>query len=497
MATRRILKLIRQARVGSAHAQVELACCYLRGGEGLSANSGSAYKWLAQAADNGHPDAAWLIGEHIPPSAVDNIELARPYYQQAATRGSQPARLALAKWTFRGMACSPSREERQAALETLTQAARAGNIVAQVALCGCESGTTDKDAEMSGLLLAAETGNRAAMQGIFEHYWDRAGGDIWYPGHIPADHIQPRSASQRTASRIALHWHERLWANQAHAMPAADARRRGTLLLVLEHPDALTWISRGAENDDPIAAYLFGLIHMGQLLPASQEPGHAPPGLPRRNYKQAAQWLKCAARARLAEAHYALWLLNGQLNYAQREQEQRAQLLSEAAELGHPHASLLKACQALREYRLAEAGRWLSRTSSQGTPECPADCAGLLMEVAEPDQKLLRASSIVRPHDPRLALRLALGGHFRLAEHEFLLLDADCARIEGYLLIDVRAGYPKARPRLVRVTTEGQREALRHVWHGLANNRPASPDNHAGLKRKFRQQIQRLGITLA
>lgn len=500
MATRRILRITRSARAGNSADQLELGRCHLHGGEGLRRDLPAAYHWLALAADNGQPQGAWLIGEHIPPLAVDRVARALPYYRQASERGSMAAGAVLARWTLDGLFGNVSGREAARHLATLRCAAQTGDLYAQTvvdalagdAAAGCE--------EIGRLLRRAERGERAAILGLSGHYWEKGGGDLWHPGQVPGRSIGGRGAVRHAAARLARYWHEMFWDPVSHEMHAVDMRRRGSLLLLDAHPAAARFMEAAAVKGDAIAAYLLGLMYMGAEyvndLPAVHPRAS---GLPGRNYKLAANWLEKAANGAVdgpsAEADFALWLLNGLRNYTRRDPLEARRRLDQAASLGHGEACWLKGREVVEAGDLVAAVRFFERAEAVGNSRAGAAIERLAPDIAEPDRKLLYASAGLRRRDPGLALRLELAAYFALAEHEFLLLDPRCADAGTFLLIDVRDLYPRARPRLVKVGSPAQRSLLERAKVSLADTDREQP--YAVLKRRFRRQCQRLGIDVS
>ena len=501
MATRRILKAIRQAKAGDALAQLALGRCYLEGGEGLGRNPATAYQWLAQAADQGLCEAIWLIGEKVPAAAVDRIQRAKTYYEKAQQAGSLTAGVVLAKWSINGLLGPITAEDEARQLQLLRQAAVAGNEHAQIAIGSLASDIETIDNDIKWLISAAERGDRDTIRRVHEHFWSLSGGELWHPGQVPGVSGHPRSAAQLGAARLALYWHERFWAAGERDMPPSEIRRRGSLLLINAQVSAGKWLQEAAEAGDPMAAYLLALMYMGpeylNALPLTLvHPGAGPLKFPGRNYKLAAYWLEKASQGYLAEADYALWLLNGLRNYTCRNAGERAGRLTRAARMGHPDACWRKGCEALKQGDLLAAARWLDRAALLGNRQAQQTMAQLAPEMLEPDAQLLDASASLRRHDPALALRLELGAYFGLIEHEFLLIDPHRADSDEFLFVDVRAYYARAQPRLIKLSSLAQRSILRRAQLALHPAPDKQHEPYKNLKRKFRQKCQRLGIHL-
>jgi TPR repeat protein len=500
MATPRILKVIRQARTDHPLAQLELGRCYLHGIEGLGKNVSTAYLWLAKAADKGVENAAWLIGEHVPSHAVDNVPRAKAYFEKARAQGSISAGVTLAKWSLYGMLGPHSKEAIARQQGLLQNAAAAGNYQAEILIGMLAIGEGSENQDIKSLICAAERGEREAVERAFDYFWTKSGGDLWCAGQIPGQTGQGRNMDQISASRLALYWHEVLCPPYSRDISPSDMRRRGSLLLLNGLPDASKWIQTAAEEGDAIAAYLLALMYMGpeyiNNLPAdlSNSPSLSL-NFPGRNFKQAANWLEKASNSLLIEADFALWSLNGLRNYTRRDSQEGKHRLTRAAENGHGEACWIKACEALREDDLITAAKWLDRAAATGNQKAATTIDRLATKVAEPNRKLLNASEGFRRQDIGLALRLELGAHFGLIEHEFLLLNPSRANAEDFLLIDVRADYSKAEPRLVRITSAAQRTVLHRAATSLSNYK-ITGEPYSNLKRRFHQKCERLGINI-
>lgn len=232
MASRKILKAIKGARLGDAEAQLELGTCYLEGGEGLAANLPSAYRWLSAAADQGSAKAAWLIGEKVPASAVDSPLRARVYFEKAAQAGSAAAATVLAGWEFAG-ALGPGGSDGGAAIRRLRGAAEKGFLPAQVELGRLAALGQAPAEDLAWLERAAERGDKEAVTVLAEHYYGMGRCDLWRLDQVPGqpEDADRRNAAEQQAARLALQWHEVAWPPPGAAVPAERAYERGCLLL--------------------------------------------------------------------------------------------------------------------------------------------------------------------------------------------------------------------------------------------------------------------------
>lgn len=493
MASRKILKVMQNARRGDAAAQLALGRCYLDGAEGLGRNLAAAYRWLAAAADRGDGEAARLIGEHIPAAVVDCPQRARAYYAAARDQGSPRAATLLAQWQLAGSFGPLNAAEAAHWRDVLRAAAAAGEPLAQLAVGVMALAAGGDRADLAWLIAAAECGEATAAERLIDHYWEGAGGELWRVGQVPGIAAAVRDRERLAAAAEALRWHTACWDGRAAAMPAAEMRRRGSLLLLARRKDAGKWLEQAAAAGDGIAAYLLGIAFLGPAYLDALLGAAAPAASPfPRSYKQAEAWLTRAADLHIAEAGYAVWLVNDFRNYTRKDPAKGALYLRRAARMGHGEACWLLARGHLAREEWSEAVRWLERAVVQGHPRAERQLAELAPRVARPDDGLLALARAVADVDPQLAARLELGARFALAEAEYLLIDAATADLGGVLCIDIRRHYAKARPRLIRISDERQRAALER-----AKQLPAAGEvalDYRKLRRRTLSKLARTGL---
>lgn len=362
MASRKILKAIKGARLGDAEAQLELGNCYLEGGEGLAANLLSAYRWLSAAADQGSDKAAWLIGEKVPANAVDSPLRARVYFEKAAQAGSAAAATVLAAWEFAGalgpVGGGPDGSAGGAAIRRLRGAAEKGFLPAQVELGRLATLGRAPVEDLAWLERAAERGDKEAVTVLAGHYYRAGRCDLWRLGQVPGqpEGADGRNAAEQQAARLALQWHEVAWPAPGSAVPAERAYERGCLQLRQHQRAAGPWLESAAEAGHGRAAYLLGLLYLG----ASYINGLGRDAVPRgrwfpRSYPRAAHWLERAAGGGVAEADLALFVLHGLRGISLRDSGRQETCLVRAAEAGHPQAQFLLAESIWRQ---AAGGGW-------------------------------------------------------------------------------------------------------------------------------------------
>ena len=488
MATVRALKLIRFAKRGDPEAQVELAKCFLDGRDGLGRNLSAAYSWLSKAADRGNSTAVWLIGQHIPPSCVDDTAKAKIYYLEAKKQGCVPAATTVARWHLSGEFGPLSASEMAEQLNVLREAAAAGDVVAQLTLGSMATEGAAAIDDVKWLKAAAMAGDAEACKKLIEHFWKQAGGDLWQLGQSPDDE-ELRPETQGEAAREALLWHECYWTKFKHQMPATEMSRRCTLLLLNRHGSARKWLEKAAQAGQGGAAYVLGLSYMGAACISSLAKACF-----HRNYKYAEHWLRCASDTTLAEADFALWYLHSIRNYSLRDPVLARQYLNRAANMGHPAACWHKGGEALKAGDMLGAAHWWDRAALYGHQQAKLQLAALAPELSGPDAYLLAAAETMSGHDGEFALRLKLGAHFHLELHEYLLLNPRDAEAGEFLSVDVTQSCARGRKRLIRITSAAQREALRQAQIGLPPRAPLQAGEYKTLRRRFLYNCNKLNL---
>lgn len=497
MASRQILKVMQNARRGDAAAQLALGRCYLEGAEGLGRNLPAAYRWLAAAADLGDGEAARLIGEHIPAGVIDSPHHARRHFETARDLGSLRAAAMLAKWQLEGVFGPLSSDDDEACRNTLRDAARRGDVLAQLTVGAL---ALDRDADHDDvvwLAAAARQGEATAALRLIDFLWERAGGDLWTTGQVPGERQASRDPQQLADARGALFWHREYWDARSGEMPVGEMRRRGSLLLLERHKEAGKWLEKAADAGDGIAAYLLGVSFMGPgYLDAllGVEAGSAPTAGHRfpRSYKQAEAWLTRAADMHIAEAGFGVWMLNSLRNYTLKDPAKGNRYLRHAARMGHGEACWLLARAALTRDEQQEAVRWLERAVVQGLAKAERKLDELAPRVTSPDSRLLTLAQALADQDSRLAARLELGARFALKEAEYLLIDPNAADLGGVLCVDIRRHYGKAKMRLIRISDERQRAALSRAKQLLSGTEVDAAVDYQNLKRRAQGKIARL-----
>lgn len=196
----------------------------------------------------------------------------------------------------------------------------------------------------------------------------------------------------------------------------------------------------------------------------------------------------------MPEAAFALWLLSRIRGYGQRDVAAGLRYLLQAADAGHLEAVWLAGQQALQRGDDVEAAfRWL-RAAEGGHGAAAAKLAGLAPEFPFPDGRVLEAATALREIDPVFSLRLELAAQFGLLRHEFLLLDPRQADAGAVLVVDVRAGYGKAKRRLIRINTPAQREILQRAGLFLHAAEKVGAGAYQNLRRRFALACRRAGV---
>lgn len=498
MATRKILKKMKEAKLGVVAAQLELGKCYLSGGEGLGKNLAAAYQWLSAAAERGSQQAIWLIGENIPPSVVDGSSRAKAFYLAAANLGSVRASTIIARWYINGVLGPISAEKFAEQKEHLLVAAHAGDLVAQLTIGSMLSGESAEES-VYWLEKAAERGDRSAVAKLVDYYWKNAGGALWVAGQVPGESLGFRTESQIEAAELALQWHEELWGTSPKKISVEEQRRRGELLLLARNRVAAKFLESAASESDPISCYLLGLLYIGpsNISALAKRPGGAPSPSGRwfpRNYKLAAYWLEKAAEQNVAEACFGLYLLHGKSCFSQRDLIAKKVYLEKAASLGHPEACWLLGRHEFLKGKLVDSAKWFEIASKQGHGEAEKALAEVVANVGDPKPELLRASHVFEPHDAKYSIRLALGASFHLTEHELLLINPVESDHGEYLLVDISHSYAKAKPRLIRIIESGQRAYLKKAQFYIGSEYCPSGGEYRKIIRKFRNKCKAINI---
>ncbi|HEY0063256.1 MAG TPA: SEL1-like repeat protein [Telluria sp.] len=502
MANREELGLIRGARGGQPHAQLELGRLYLYGSAGLPKSLPTALHWLDRAAQQGCGQACELIGTYIP------LELARQsprplaqWYENAYDAGVQRAGIVLAHLTLeQAEGEAPDQARRAKALRALEAAARDGVVEAQC--------------------LYARHAGKAVQGGSAS-----AAGMAVMAAPAPVAATAPEQVSERDSLWVAGRWADYL----AQALPLARAlappvppgqgpQRDGGFAgaPVSLNPADIVLLSRCAEaleqsggaadeieryrqiaaaEHEPHAQMAVGLWHARMRADGKRVPG----GAGSANFKKAIRWLTLAGEQGLAEAWFALSRIYVKPEFSQRNIADAQTYLERAAEMGYRDAQLECGNNAWRARREHESNDvraiyWLQRAAEQGCPQAaasllkiaprhPPSAFGVLAAHAGPE---------IATRQPLLGARLKLAAVFGLSRAEALLLDVRAADQGHCLVIDIRASYGRSKRRLIALASPAERaaldEALRH-FSGVDSG-PGGPEGN------YRQRLYRLKTLL-
>lgn len=368
MATRKVLKVMREARLGDAQACLLLGCCYLRGEEGLGSNFLAAWRWLSLAAEKGLNEALLLIAEHMPEEGLEPLASCVPLMVQASSFGARRAAVLLARWQLSGRLPLLPGNDFAACRRVLADAAGTGERLARLTLGQLAADGIGPADDLRWLVQAAADGESAAMRRLLEYDWQHGQGELWQAGQVPGQAQLVRSSEEEAALARALQMHQQVCVDTAQRrMEAVELRRRGCLLLHAGQPIGRRWLERAAQAGDARAAYLLGLLFMGPGYLDRLLSSRAASGLMLRpRYKQAELWLSRAQEGEVAEAALALCLLNRCRNYSSRSRQRALMALTQAARLGHPEACWQ---MALADFEGAAWGaglNWLLRAADLG-----------------------------------------------------------------------------------------------------------------------------------
>jgi TPR repeat protein len=473
MAKREMLSVIRNARAGDQHAQVELARVYLVGESGLAPSLPSALLWLERAARQGCAAAVKLIGEHIPLEIVrqasgSNAFLMQCYYT-AGLAGCRAARWAFAQWKLDAANGQPPADDNEYATAAawLEQLANDGYHGASWQLSRCLQDGRIPPRHASDALRyarqAADAGDEAALR--------------WVATSLPSR--GPAQANpQHLRSLVGTLVHR-------HTLTPTDAR----LLLmffqdekrsVLEPSDlALTALDRAAHAGLADAQHAFGLWlgrldDTGQRLPLSRDTG-----VPK--LKKAMFWLQRAADQRFAPAWYVLSSLYRNPKFSGYNLEQASHCLEQAARLGYPMGQLTLGKRLWRGRKLdfsreVEASYWTWRAAQAGLAEAQELMPRMIDRAPPADNSPWRPlatfvqRTAMRGTLALLAQRIMLAQGFGLDKAEMLLIDPASAQREHCLVVDISRERPRRRPRLIMIESMQQRKLLLQAANAFNEN---------------------------
>lgn len=452
MANREALAVIRGARAGHLHAQLELGKLYLHGSGGLPRSLPTALHWLERAATQRSLDACLLIASHVPHAlALEQGTRLLPWFEAAARHdpdryASVYARLA------RDLGLAP----RAAAL-----ASPAGNLQRAPA---AHAVSVAAESAPSGDVRMAEA----------ERLWRGGDRDAFLDYALPL--AQSLSWQAGSAHAGALdHEAARLLARCAGVLAGREDADEAETLRLYE-------TAAGAGDRD--AQLALGLL-LARMLPD----GTRSPGRGTASFKKAVRWLQLAGEQGLAEAWFALARIYIKPEFSQRNIAEAHTYLERAAEMGHREAQLECGLSAWRARREREdndvrAVYWLMKSSAQG---CPTATEWLhRIAPAAPENMVVPAAPDGMP--PLLAARLELASVFGLARAEALLIDVRSADCGHCLLVDIRARFGRSKRRIIPVLTDRQREVLDRVGN-LFEEVDCGPHGPEG---NYRQRLYRL-----
>jgi len=487
MANREELGLIRGARGGLPHAQLELGRLYLYGSAGLPKSLPTALHWLDRAAQQGCGQACELIGAYIP------LELARQsprplaqWYERAYDAGVLRAGVVLAQLTLEtadGQA--PDQARRAKALRALEAAARGGMADAQylyARYCGGPEPAAPAPAPSSSAPLAAPAVPPAPA----------AFDDLWSGGQWAAYLAQALPLARALAPAPG--------APPGAVIGAADVVLLSRCAHALERtggaPDLVRhYRELAAAEHEPHAQLAVGLWH-ARMLADGKRVGA---GAGSANFKKAIRWLTLAGEQGLADAWYALSRIYVKPEFSQRNIADAQTYLERAAEMGHRDAQLEcgnSAWRARREHESNDvrAVYWLQKAAAQGCPQAAAALAKIApRHGACPFTRLAEAGAVtIGSRQPLLAARLRLAAAFALSRAEALLLDLRSADHGHCLVVDIRASYGRSKRRLVAIATPAERalvDAVLQEFEGVDSG-PGGPEGN------YRQRLYRLKTLL-
>ncbi|SHH39609.1 SEL1-like repeat protein [Massilia sp. CF038] len=496
MANREELGLIRGARGGQPHAQLELGRLYLYGSAGLPKSLPTALHWLERAAQQGCGQACELIGTYIP------LELARQsprplaqWYEHAYDAGVQRAGIVLAHLTLeQNDGAAPDQARRAKALRALEAAARDGVVEAQCLYARyAGSGAASAAGAAAGRASAARPvapAAPAAPEQVSERDQLWAQGD--WAAYLALALPQARALAPAPSAQYGAH--------APAALTPADAVLLSRCAQALEHtagaPDDIErYRLLAAAEHEPHAQMAVGLWHARMRVDGKRIPG----GAGSANFKKAIRWLSLAGEQGLAEAWYALSRIYVKPEFSQRNIADAQTYLERAAEMGYRDAQLECGSNAWRARREHESNDvraiyWLQRAAEQGCSEAAASLQKIAPRQSASAFGLLAAGAhaSIAARQPLLGARLQLAAVFGLSRAEALLLDVRSADQGHCLVIDIRASYGRSKRRLVTVASEAERAAIDEALRQFAgiDSGPGGPEGN------YRQRLYRLKTLL-
>lgn len=229
--------------------------------------------------------------------------------------------------------------------------------------------------------------------------------------------------------------------------------------------EAHQWLVQAAQRDHPRALMLLGRSHVRWLRDSNSDP-HVP-----HSPHKAAEYLERAAAQNVKEAHWFLAQIYEHPGFARRDLRKARRHLESAAHAGISAAQIVLARRLIaRDVDLKtamEAGHWLctAMDDAQAKDEAETLLDGLADSAPFPSPENLatqsRLLSRLSESHPRLTARLTLAARFWLTTRETLFLDLLRVDQGWCLLADVGQYFHYKPWRLVRSTSDEQRDALR------------------------------------
>ena len=202
----RLRRALERAERGAVDAQFEAGMCYryLR-------DLPNAAKWLRCAADAGHAQAQFCVGEIMSAgSAADAVEAVR-WFRLSASGGHVPAKFHLGRCLFEAWGCA---RDEKSGLRWILEAATEGNVEAQLSAGQCFMdglGTAkDPEAAVRWFKAAADVGDVDALAFLAHCEACDTGSRWWWsclvhgcPRPSPLQATRTARASQSTSLRRA------------------------------------------------------------------------------------------------------------------------------------------------------------------------------------------------------------------------------------------------------------------------------------------------------
>ncbi len=475
MATCQALKLIKAARSGDSHSQLELGRLYLDGGKGFAPNLRAAYLWLNRVAEMGDARAWHLIGNRIPVEAVSDPATAKRWYMRAAAEGCAPAQRKLAQLLLSGLFHNDPGGECEPPLELLRRAAAAGDAEAQLELGSVilqkrlPGGTLDE--ALRSLDQAFASGRREAARILADYYWEIG------------------------KTELAQQWY-------SHCVDLRDAElcyRVGLLNATLGESGA-EMLERAATAGHEAACKEIGMRYAIGCLRLGNKRGSS------RNFKKAARWLERAASLGSSGACFVLSTLYRHPVCLFRDRSKARHWLFEAARRGHREAQYRAGLLLWRDHKYyrtptpeealhcetdVAAAKWLLEAASQGHAEASKLLARVARLVPQPEEPLASAWSdaitTIGHRSAPVAMRLELARALGLKRHEMLLFDPIKGDRGNCVVIDPKPAYKKANRVIVVIERPEQREVIERAKLLFSVSNALPGDLNGSYRARFRR----------